>query len=98
MLEIFLIINFFTVLEIFLIYEEILCIKDIYDPKKGEAGLWGWINDIDTEDDDLAKGWVFVQAISIIILCQLTTFLGLFFKILIKRNNNIREMSTTILI
>uniref|UniRef100_A0A2N9HZ43 Beta-fructofuranosidase n=1 Tax=Fagus sylvatica TaxID=28930 RepID=A0A2N9HZ43_FAGSY len=37
--------------------------KTFYDPKKERRILWGWINETDTEDDDLAKGWASVQTI-----------------------------------
>nr|XP_023877030.1 acid beta-fructofuranosidase 1, vacuolar-like [Quercus suber]POE80368.1 beta-fructofuranosidase, soluble isoenzyme i [Quercus suber] len=37
--------------------------KTFYDPKKERRVLWGWINETDTEYDDLAKGWASLQTI-----------------------------------
>ncbi|OWM79457.1 hypothetical protein CDL15_Pgr022869 [Punica granatum] len=37
--------------------------KTFYDQNKGRRILWGWINETDTEYDDLAKGWASVQTI-----------------------------------
>lgn len=35
--------------------------KTFYDQNKERRILWGWINETDTESDDLAKGWASVQ-------------------------------------
>lgn len=35
--------------------------KTFYDPEKQRRILWGWINETDTENDDLAKGWASLQ-------------------------------------
>ncbi|XP_061998242.1 LOW QUALITY PROTEIN: acid beta-fructofuranosidase 1, vacuolar-like [Rosa rugosa] len=37
--------------------------KTFYDQNKERRILWGWINETDTESDDLAKGWASVQTI-----------------------------------
>lgn len=37
--------------------------KSFYDPVKKRRVLWGWINETDTENDDLKKGWASVQTI-----------------------------------
>lgn len=37
--------------------------KTFYDQIKERRILWGWINETDTEADDLAKGWASVQTI-----------------------------------
>ncbi|KAJ4822775.1 Beta-fructofuranosidase, soluble isoenzyme I [Turnera subulata] len=37
--------------------------KSFYDPNKERRILWGWINETDTEKDDLAKGWASVQTV-----------------------------------
>ncbi|XP_024027887.1 acid beta-fructofuranosidase 1, vacuolar [Morus notabilis] len=37
--------------------------KTFYDQNKERRILWGWINETDTEDADLAKGWSSVQTI-----------------------------------
>ncbi|KAF7824886.1 beta-fructofuranosidase, soluble isoenzyme I-like [Senna tora] len=37
--------------------------KTFYDPVKQRRILWGWINETDTESDDLRKGWASVQTI-----------------------------------
>lgn len=37
--------------------------KTFYDQNKQRRILWGWINETDTETDDLAKGWASVQTI-----------------------------------
>ncbi|XP_062092163.1 acid beta-fructofuranosidase 1, vacuolar-like [Humulus lupulus] len=37
--------------------------KTFYDQNKERRILWGWINETDTEADDLAKGWASVQTI-----------------------------------
>ncbi|XP_060958641.1 acid beta-fructofuranosidase 1, vacuolar-like isoform X2 [Cannabis sativa] len=37
--------------------------KTFYDQNKERRILWGWINETDTETDDLAKGWASVQTI-----------------------------------
>ncbi|KAF9668226.1 hypothetical protein SADUNF_Sadunf15G0107100 [Salix dunnii] len=37
--------------------------KTFYDQSKQRRVLWGWINETDTETDDLAKGWASVQTI-----------------------------------
>ncbi|KAF4397395.1 hypothetical protein G4B88_027135 [Cannabis sativa] len=36
--------------------------KSFYDPVKLRRVMWGWANESDTEDDDVAKGWSGVQA------------------------------------
>lgn len=35
--------------------------KSFFDPCKKRRILWGWINETDTESDDLEKGWASVQ-------------------------------------
>lgn len=35
--------------------------KTFYDQQKKRRILWGWINETDTEEDDLEKGWASVQ-------------------------------------
>lgn len=35
--------------------------KTFYDPNKERRILWGWINETDTETDDLEKGWSSLQ-------------------------------------
>ncbi|XP_062153718.1 acid beta-fructofuranosidase 1, vacuolar-like [Alnus glutinosa] len=37
--------------------------KTFYDPEKERRILWGWINETDTETDDLEKGWASLQTI-----------------------------------
>ncbi|KAF3433138.1 hypothetical protein FNV43_RR24240 [Rhamnella rubrinervis] len=37
--------------------------KTFYDQNKERRILWGWINETDTETDDLRKGWASVQTI-----------------------------------
>ncbi|KAK3220998.1 hypothetical protein Dsin_014968 [Dipteronia sinensis] len=37
--------------------------KSFYDQYKKRRILWGWINETDTESDDLEKGWASVQTI-----------------------------------
>ncbi|XP_062079363.1 beta-fructofuranosidase, insoluble isoenzyme 1-like isoform X1 [Humulus lupulus] len=37
--------------------------KTFYDPLKMRRILWGWANESDTRDDDVAKGWVGIQLI-----------------------------------
>ncbi|XP_059449749.1 acid beta-fructofuranosidase 1, vacuolar-like [Corylus avellana] len=37
--------------------------KTFYDPNKERRILWGWINETDTETDDLEKGWASLQTI-----------------------------------
>lgn len=37
--------------------------KSFYDPYKKRRIVWGWINETDTESDDLEKGWASVQTI-----------------------------------
>ncbi|GLU20930.1 hypothetical protein SLE2022_371030 [Rubroshorea leprosula] len=37
--------------------------KTFFDPVKQRRILWGWINETDTEDDDLDKGWASLQTI-----------------------------------
>ncbi|KAJ7949578.1 acid beta-fructofuranosidase-like [Quillaja saponaria] len=37
--------------------------KTFYDPHKERRVVWGWINETDTENDDLRKGWASVQTI-----------------------------------
>ncbi|KAJ7982549.1 acid beta-fructofuranosidase-like [Quillaja saponaria] len=37
--------------------------KTFYDQQKERRVLWGWINETDTENDDLRKGWASVQTI-----------------------------------
>ncbi|XP_012090431.2 acid beta-fructofuranosidase 1, vacuolar [Jatropha curcas] len=37
--------------------------KTFYDQHKERRILWGWINETDTEEDDLDKGWASVQTI-----------------------------------
>ncbi|KAL5810923.1 hypothetical protein ACOSQ4_027491 [Xanthoceras sorbifolium] len=37
--------------------------KSFYDQSKRRRILWGWINETDTETDDLEKGWASVQTI-----------------------------------
>ncbi|KAJ6688607.1 ACID BETA-FRUCTOFURANOSIDASE 4 VACUOLAR [Salix koriyanagi] len=37
--------------------------KTFYDQSKQRRVLWGWINETDTETDNLAKGWASVQTI-----------------------------------
>ncbi|XP_050223995.1 beta-fructofuranosidase, soluble isoenzyme I-like isoform X2 [Mercurialis annua] len=37
--------------------------KSFYDQNKQRRILWGWINETDTEQDDLQKGWASVQTI-----------------------------------
>ncbi|KAF4371239.1 hypothetical protein F8388_020966 [Cannabis sativa] len=37
--------------------------KTFFDPSKMRRVLWGWANESDTEDDDVAKGWAGVQTI-----------------------------------
>ncbi|TXG70706.1 hypothetical protein EZV62_005641 [Acer yangbiense] len=37
--------------------------KSFYDQYKKRRILWGWINETDTESDNLAKGWASVQTI-----------------------------------
>ncbi|XP_060675939.1 acid beta-fructofuranosidase 1, vacuolar isoform X2 [Ziziphus jujuba] len=37
--------------------------KTFYDQNKERRILWGWINETDTESDDLRKGWASVQTI-----------------------------------
>lgn len=37
--------------------------KTFYDQQKKRRILWGWINETDTEEDDLEKGWASVQTI-----------------------------------
>ncbi|XP_010536536.1 PREDICTED: acid beta-fructofuranosidase-like [Tarenaya hassleriana] len=37
--------------------------KTFYDPNKKRRILWGWINETDTEADDLRKGWASLQTI-----------------------------------
>ncbi|KAL2641091.1 hypothetical protein AAZV13_06G271500 [Glycine max] len=37
--------------------------KTFYDPEKERRILWGWINETDTESDDLRKGWASLQTI-----------------------------------
>eukprot|EP00257_Ricinus_communis_P000986 XP_002510944.2 acid beta-fructofuranosidase 1, vacuolar [Ricinus communis] len=37
--------------------------KSFYDQYKQRRILWGWINETDTEQDDLQKGWASVQTI-----------------------------------
>lgn len=45
--------------------------KTFYDPEKERRILWGWINETDTESDDLRKGWASLQVwifLSLIVL------------------------------
>ena len=35
--------------------------KTFYDPLKMRRILWGWANESDTRDDDVAKGWAGIQ-------------------------------------
>lgn len=37
--------------------------KTFFDQNKGRRILWGWINETDTDYDDLEKGWASVQTI-----------------------------------
>ncbi|KAF8772750.1 hypothetical protein HU200_005428 [Digitaria exilis] len=37
--------------------------KTFYDPAKQRRVLWGWANESDTRDHDVAKGWAGIQAI-----------------------------------
>ncbi|KAK2439818.1 acid beta-fructofuranosidase [Trifolium repens] len=37
--------------------------KTFYDPVKKRRILWGWINETDSESDDLEKGWASLQTI-----------------------------------
>ncbi|KAJ8747847.1 hypothetical protein K2173_010056 [Erythroxylum novogranatense] len=37
--------------------------KTFYDQNKDRRILWGWINETDTETDDLEKGWASVQTV-----------------------------------
>ncbi|RDY02403.1 Beta-fructofuranosidase, soluble isoenzyme I, partial [Mucuna pruriens] len=37
--------------------------KTFYDQQKQRRVLWGWINETDTETDDLKKGWASIQTI-----------------------------------
>lgn len=39
--------------------------KTFFDPKKKRRILWGWINETDTEANDVKKGWASVQVHSI---------------------------------
>ena len=39
--------------------------KTFYDPVKERRVLWGWINETDTEYEDLEKGWASLQVILI---------------------------------
>lgn len=46
--------------------------KTFYDQNKERRILWGWINETDTETDDLRKGWASVQVIHICYINLLT--------------------------
>lgn len=53
--------------------------KSFFDQYKKRRILWGWINETDTETDDLDKGWASVQVFSINSLYRiLKVFLGPF--------------------
>jgi beta-fructofuranosidase len=41
-------------------YGKFYASKTFYDPNKGRRVLWGWVNESDSLQDDIAKGWASV--------------------------------------
>ncbi|CAM6128777.1 unnamed protein product [Calypogeia fissa] len=44
-------------------YGKFYASKSFYDPSTGRRIVWSWVNESDTEQDDIIKGWASVQAI-----------------------------------
>ncbi|URE08442.1 hypothetical protein MUK42_35402 [Musa troglodytarum] len=44
-------------------YGKFYASKTFFDAKKKRRILWGWLNESDTESDDIAKGWAGIQII-----------------------------------
>ncbi|CAI5537021.1 unnamed protein product, partial [Closterium sp. Naga37s-1] len=44
-------------------YGKFYASKTFYDPSTHRRILWGWVNESDSQNDDISKGWASVQAI-----------------------------------